>query len=237
MLVGYTPGSGPLHRAHPFTALSVGLTFGALSFLVEGIPALLALTALAIGLALMERMPGVIVKALPVLLPFWGFLLLIHGLIGNDLGRAVSLGLRITVIVLAFLTVLAAVNPARLVEAAVEKGLPFGPAYLVATTLKVVPDLRERGRVILEGQRCRGMAVTGSLGSRIRALVALVHPLILSSLSETDERTVALEIRGVSARSRKTALDPPADSRAEQLLRWSLLLIVGVALWFRVYPG
>lgn len=236
MLVGFTPGSGPLHRAHPFTALSVGFTFAALSFVVEGLWALAALTAMSVALVLMQRMPGLMVKALPVLLPFWGFLLLIHGLLGGDFFRAVSLGLRITVIVLVFLTILAAVDPVRLVEAAVDRGLPFGPAYLVAATLKVVPDLRERGRVIVEGQRCRGMNPRGSLSSRIRALIALVHPLILSSLAESDDRTIALETRGVAARTKRTALHPPADSLVERTVRWSLIALVLAALLLRLLP-
>ncbi|MBI4500800.1 MAG: energy-coupling factor transporter transmembrane protein EcfT [Gemmatimonadetes bacterium] len=225
MNVGYVAGRGPLHRSHPFTPLTLAATFAILAFVLPAPGGAAALCALALALALFEGVGGVLKSALLTVLPFWIFLFVIHAVIRGSPVTALDVASRITAIVIVFLTVLASVQPARLVDAMVDRGLPFSVAYLFAATLQAVPRLRQRAKDILDAQRCRGLAVRGSPWRRARALVPLAMPLILGALAEVDERSLALEARGAAYVVRRTPLHPPADAGREKMLRWGMLLL------------
>ncbi len=233
-MIGYTPGPGPLRRAHPFTPLTIA---GASAVLVFALPAPwgpLAVLLAVISTALFERVPGALRSAATVALPFWIFLTLIHSVIRADPEAALVFAARITSIIVAFVLAIATVHPGRLVEALIARGVPFAPTFLFASTLQIVPRLRERARTILDAQRCRGLRLRGSLAGRAKAIVPLAVPLVLSSLAEVDERAVALEARGAGAAKRRTPLEPPRDSVLDRSVRYFLTVLVLVALMVRI---
>ena len=190
--------------------------------------------AALVALTFVGRIPRVLVTAGVIVLPMWVFAFLLHGVLGGDALRAVTLGARLTAMVLAFLLLVATVHPSRLVDALLARGLSFSGAYLTSAALQAVPRLRDRGRRILDAQRCRGLRVRGSLGRRVRALVPLALPLVLSGLSEVDERATALEARAGGAGARRTPLDPPRDSLVDKAFRWVLGIGTGVAVLLRL---
>ena len=69
-----------------------------------------------------------------------------------------------------------------------------------------------QARQLREAQRARGVQVSGSIVVRIRAVPALVFPLLLASLTEADDRSLALETRGLMIQGHRHAIDPPHDS-------------------------
>jgi energy-coupling factor transporter transmembrane protein EcfT len=140
--------------------------------------------------------------------------------------RALVFGGRLAAILLAFLTALATVSPARLVEAMTARGVRFGRIYLLASTLTVVPRLRDRARRIMDAQQCRGLRLGGSPIARLRALGPLVVPLVLSALAEVDEQALALDVRGASVGGVRTALETPEDHPADRAVRWVVLAVV-----------
>ena len=119
-MVGYVPGNGPLHRSHPMTAMSVVAVIATASFTVPGTWNTVMI-GFAVVLVFVESVPGVLKTAIPLALPFWFFLLLIHGVMGDSWERGVILAARITTMVIVFLVFLASVHPARLVEALVAR--------------------------------------------------------------------------------------------------------------------
>jgi energy-coupling factor transporter transmembrane protein EcfT len=243
-MIGYVDGTSPLHRAHPYTtlALSGALLFGAFALTRPLEVWLLVLTAVlfaATGRVLRSSARTALLLSLPI----WILLFVLHGLLGAEprmafgpvalsvpgIARALVLGGRVTAIVLGFLTALATVSPHRLVEAMTADGVPFGRTFLLASTLTVLPRMRERATQILEAQQCRGLRLGGSIVARLRALGPLALPLVLGALAEVDEQVLALDARGAAGSARRTALDPPPDSRAQHALRWALLALVAAA--------
>lgn len=222
MIVEYQPGRGILHRVHPFTSLTLA---GSVAVLVFALPAPLGpllLGAALVTLAVGAGVARVLLTAAVIVAPIWGFLLLIHGLLGGEPLRALTFGGRIGSMVLGFLLLLVTVHPGRLVDALVARRVPFAFAYLLSATLQAVPRLRARGRQILEAQRCRGLRVRGSPFRRIRAIVPLTVPLVLGALAEVDDRAMALESRGGGRGGRRTPLNPPADTVADRIARWTM---------------
>ena len=114
-----------------------------------------------------------------------------------------------------------------LLEALISRGASHRFAFVVLSAVQMVPRMQARAASILDAQQARGLPVTGSLRSRVRALVPLVGPVILGSLIDVRERTFALEARGFGARPGRTAYRVVADPPGDRLLRW---LLVAAAL-------
>jgi len=246
-MIGYVAGRSPLHRAHPYTTLALAGTVLLTAFAMTDPATVWVLVLAGAALAVIGGVLRSSVRtALLLSLPIWELLFVLYGLLGGDprvmvgpvslsapgIARALVLGGRLTAIVLSFLTALATTSPHRLVEAMTARGVPFGRTFLLASTLTILPRMRERAAQILEAQQCRGLRLGGSPLARLRALGPLALPLILGALAEVDEQVLALDVRGAAAGVRRTALDPPPDSAGQRTLRWGLLALVAAAyLW------
>jgi energy-coupling factor transport system permease protein len=57
-------------------------------------------------------------------------------------------------------------------------------------------------------------------------VLPLAGPVLLGSIAEVEERSMALEARGFTRPGRRTLLWWPSDSRLQQLARWLLVLAV-----------
>ena len=65
-------------------------------------------------------------------------------------------------------------------------------------------------------------------------MVPIVGPVILGSVAEVEERTMALEARGFTRPGRRTLLWHPPDTTAERVARWLLLGLLLVLVAGRV---
>ena len=251
-MIGYLPGDSPVHRAHPYTPLAVAAGLLLVVFAVDAPGAVWTVVAAAVAFAAAAGVLRAVLRPAALLaLPTWALLMMLHGLLGGPphlaLGplavsvpggeRALVFGGRLAAILLAFLTALATVAPARLVEAMTARGVRFGRVYLVVSTIMVVPRIRDRMRRIMDAQQCRGLRLGGSPLARLRALGPLVVPLVLSALAEVDEQVLALDVRGGRPEGRRTALEPPADRRLDRAVRWGVLGLVVAAYAWRLAGG
>jgi energy-coupling factor transport system permease protein len=110
------------------------------------------------------------------------------------------------------------------------RGVAARVAFVVIASVQTVPAMVERAATITAAQRARGLDTEGSIWKRIRGIVPLAGPVLLGSLSEIEERTMALEARGFTRPGRRTLLWRPGDSRAQAAARWLLLAAVPLLL-------
>ncbi len=251
MISLYQPRDSPIHRLHPLTklTLSFGLIAVALGAPVDWAP-LLLYVAVLVPLSYVAQVPGPFLStSWRLLLPFAISLFLIQSFFFPEgtqiLARlgpltvkaegvrfAFASTVRILLITGALLLTLLTTHPGLLMTGLVQKGFPPPLAYVVVTTLQIVPQMRERARTIIDAQRARGLETQGSLLVRMRALGPLVGPLVLGALLDVEERTLALEARAFSATSAKTSLYDLRDPAAERIARWAVVLgIAGLIAW------
>jgi len=114
------------------------------------------------------------------------------------------------------------------------RGLSPRFAFVAAATLEAVPAMVERASIIISAQRARGLDTEGSLGARVRGVLPLVGPVIISSLTEVEERSLALEVRAFGKRGRRHLLWRMPDSRAQLVARALLLLLLVGAIAARL---
>jgi energy-coupling factor transport system permease protein len=104
------------------------------------------------------------------------------------------------------------------------RGLSPRFAFVAAATVEAVPAMVARAGVIAAAQRARGLDTEGGLLARARGFLPLIVPVVLSSLTEVEERSLALEVRAFGRPGRRDLLWAPGDRPAERVLRWGLVL-------------
>lgn len=114
-------------------------------------------------------------------------------------------------------------RPAELVVDLERRGVSPRLAFVANASVQTVPAMLERAGAITMAQRARGLDTEGSAWRRIRGVLPIVGPVILGSIGEVEERTLALEARGFSRPGHRTLLWVPRDSAWQRLVRWSLI--------------
>ena len=113
-------------------------------------------------------------------------------------------------------------DPRALVLDLERRGVSPRFAFVAAATIEAVPTLVERAATISESQRARGLDTEGSVRARLRGLLPIVGPVIITSLTDVEERSLALESRAFSRPGARHLLWSMPDSGRERALRWLL---------------
>ena len=155
--------------------------------------------------------------------------------------RATTEGLAFAVEILARLFAIAGgvtlfyltTSASELVADLERRGVSRRLAFVALASVQTVPALLERAQSIVAVQRARGLDTEGSLWRRVRGVVPIAGPVILGSLAEVEERTLALEARGFSRPGARTRLWAPADSGRQRAVRWVIVATVPLLLVLR----
>ena len=124
-------------------------------------------------------------------------------------------------------------RPADLVVDLERRGISPRVAFVANASVQTVPAMVERAAQITDAQRARGLDTEGGIRRRLRGIVPIVGPVILGSIAEVEERTLALEARGFTRPGRRTLLWSPRDRTWESVLRWSLVIDLVVLIGLR----
>ena len=114
------------------------------------------------------------------------------------------------------------------------RGLSPRFAFVALATLEAVPAMIERAGVIASAQRARGLDTEGSVRARLRGILPLAGPVILSSLTEVEERSLALEVRAFGRPGRRSLLWRIPDSGTQLAVRAALLAALVLAIGARI---
>ena len=125
-------------------------------------------------------------------------------------------------------------KPSDLVENFVRRGFSPRFGYVFLSVFQIIPQMTETMSTITDAQRSRGMETEGNLLVRIKAFLPLISPVVMSSLINTKERALALEVRGFNAKTKKTFLNDEKKSGADKSIRIVMLVLLIVGILWRV---
>ena len=123
-------------------------------------------------------------------------------------------------------------SPSELVEELEKKGFSPKFGYIINSVFQIIPQMTGTMNTISDAQRSRGMETEGSLLTRAKAFLPLISPVVMSALTSTRERAIALEVRGFGGSAKKTYLY--SHSKADHVLKALSILAVVVTLVLRV---
>lgn len=173
----------------------------------------LALSALIVNLFFLPGAPTVLFRIGPITATAEG------------LSYAIEILARIAAISGAVTLFYLTTKPSELVLDLERRGVPPRLAFVANASVQTVPQMAERAAAIVAAQRARGLDTEGSFVRRLRGLLPIVGPVVLGSIGEVEERSMALEARGFTRPGRRSLLWSPADSGPQRLGRW--LLVIG----------
>lgn len=145
---------------------------------------------------------------------------------------ALTISFRVVNIIAASCVFVMTTSPARVMDACVRYGLPPKAGYVVTSIMQIIPTMLTSVARIREAQQSRGMSMSGNVLQRFRSFLAVFGPMVLSSLISIQDRAIALEVRGFSARTKRTFYVDHPVPRGMVLLRALLLLVtIAVVVW------
>lgn len=241
----YVHRESPLHRLNPLTKLT--LTF-ALILVAFSSPWYWTAVALVFAAILPLSIVGRVQReyfwtALRLLVPVTGFIFVMQSfflpggqtelfrwgflrLMSETLAQGFLTAVRIFVMVSSFILFLLTTHPSELMGDLTRRGLPGQFAYVIVSTLQIIPQMQAKAQTIIAAQRSRGLDTEGTFARRIGALVPLVGPLVFGSLVEVEERAIAIEARGFTSTRTKTFLRELPDTATDRFIRWALVALV-----------
>ena len=247
----YVDNGSWLCKVHPFTklayiatAISVPLLVGKLSFFAIFIA--LSLAVLASG-RLLKRVVPLIAFSFTILITIF----LIHGLFNQSnrnilfsigplhfyregLLYALHIGCNVLNMLLSFAILVLSAKPSELVEELEKRGFSRRMGYIITSVFQIVPQMTGTMNTITDAQRSRGLETEGSLLTRAKAFLPLISPVVMSSLINTRERAVALEVRGFAAKQKKTYLADRTPHRGDTPITVVLRAMIAAALLWRI---
>lgn len=151
-------------------------------------------------------------------------------------GLLYSLGIVLNVfnILLAICVLIFTTKPSDMIESFIDRGFSPRIGYVFISIFQIIPQMSNTMGTITDAQRSRGMEVEGSLMVRIKAFLPLISPVVMSSLADTKERAVALEVRGFNAKNKKVFLYERTKTTGDTAMKMLLVLIMAAAIMWRV---
>ncbi len=137
-------------------------------------------------------------------------------------------------ILMSFCVLILTTKPSDLVENFMRKGFSPRFGYVFISVFQIIPQMMETMSTIMDAQRSRGMETEGNLLIRIKAFIPLISPVVMSSLINTKERALALEVRGFNSKSAKTYYNDEKKSGADRILQILMLGILLLGICWRV---
>jgi len=247
----FVPARSFLHSLNPLTKLTLVFAMIALAFFsFPWMAPVLILPVFVMGFIgkVQKQYSNVIAK---LILPTVGFMFVMQSLFLPD-GKTIIFTFiifdvsletvrtafltvsRIFVMISSFTLLLLTTHPSELMSDLTRRGLPGQFAYVIISTLQILPQMQAKAQTIIAAQRSRGLDTQSSFGKRIGALVPLVGPLVFGSLVEVEERAIAIEARGFTSTRVKTSLHEIPDSGLDKILRWGLILLIIASIVSRV---
>ena len=252
----YVKRDSPIHRLNPLTKIILALGIVLVSLVSSWIwTSLLLLFFLLVPLCIAGRVSReYITTAARLIIPAAGFIFIMQALFqpggetvifkfwvlditAESLSFALRISTRIALMISAFTFFLLTTHPSELMSDLSRRGLPGQLAYVIISSLQILPQMQSKAQTIIAAQRSRGLDTESSFLKRAGAIVPLVGPLVFGSLVEVEERAIAIEARGFTSTGAKTSLHSILDTTTDKIIRWSLVIVVIVTLVLRIWQS
>ena len=264
----FFPADSPFHKADPRAKILITILYIIFVFLADNPLSMTLMAASLVIFMLMTRVPlKIYAKNIKTILPIiiftavinifyvdrgmvlaqWGFIKITAG----GLSQSAFIAIRIILLVLASALLTYTTTPTALTDAIELLLSPLGyiglktavhtMAMMMTIALRFIPTLIEETEKIMSAQKARGADMeSGGLLKRIRAMLPILIPLLISSFRRAYELAEAMESRcynGGKGRSRMKRLH---FGVRDCLLLGSVILlcaaVIGLNLLYKTLP-
>ena len=147
---------------------------------------------------------------------------------------ALRISCNILIMLLAFAVFVLTTKPTELVEDLEQAGFSPKIGYVISSVFQIIPQMSGTMNTIMDAQRSRGLETEGNLITRAKSFLPLISPVVMSSLINTRERAIALEIRGFESGRKKTYLREGKMKTSDRVLCLVLAVLTAGAIVVRI---
>lgn len=137
----------------------------------------------------------------------------------------VQTGSRLLLLATSILLFFASTSISRIAEFLQDAGLPVQLVMTLLLTLSFLERLPHNIAMIFTAQEARGAAVRSNAFLRARAFFLILSPLLLSSIVESIDRSMALELRGFHRGSKLSFGDRSTSMKNRSPISFGLLTL------------
>ncbi|NMC45369.1 MAG: energy-coupling factor transporter transmembrane protein EcfT [Chloroflexi bacterium] len=219
--IAYFPAHSTLHALHPFTKFILLLGIGIMIFFIQSaLLQLVLLVLLFLSFLLIKQNPFryhgmrvTLVTAFTLALIQCLFyregtaLLQIHGWALTDMGlqRAVIISCRFVIIILCSYVFILTTSPSDLAYAFMQIGIPYRYAFMIVTSMRLVPILSIEGERIMHAQRLRGAHYSiRKPATNLYHLTTFLNAVLFSLVNRVDRLAISMEGRSFGRYPKRT---------------------------------
>ena len=117
-----------------------------------------------------------------------------------------NITLKVICVVPIALLFIACTDPSEFASSLARIGVSYRAGYAVSLALRYIPDVQREYRNISQAQQARGIDLSGKdkLFTRLKNSVAILLPLIMSSINRIEVVSNAMELRGFGKEKKRT---------------------------------
>lgn len=117
-----------------------------------------------------------------------------------------NMTMKVICVVPVALLFIACTNPSEFAASLARIGVSYRIGYSVSLALRYIPDVQREYHNISQAQQARGIDLSGKdkLFTRMKNSVAILLPLVLSSLNRIETVSNAMELRGFGKNKKRT---------------------------------
>lgn len=150
-----------------------------------------------------------------------------------------NMTLKVICVVPVALLFIACTDPSEFAASLANIGVSYRIGYSVSLALRYIPDVQREYHNISQAQQARGIDLSGKdkLFTRLKNSVAILLPLILSSLNRIETVSNAMELRGFGKKKRRTWYAKRPMKRNDWLTIGFVLAILVIDLVVTFWDG
>ncbi|MBQ3302474.1 MAG: energy-coupling factor transporter transmembrane protein EcfT [Eggerthellaceae bacterium] len=246
----YVPGNSALHKMNPMVKLLGAIAFAITCFCTSYLVLLLFMLVAALAMAASCGMIRQTVGLMKAVLVFSLLLAVVQvfatpsgavlvelpwGYIGTgSLLAALTTVVRLEAAAIPLFLTFYVTKISDLTNAAVKMlHVPYKYAFTFSSTVHFIPVFLNDMGGIMEAQTARGVEFDkGGIANKVRLMVPLCVPLLVSSVRKTNSAAIAAEVRGFNLRTRASGFKeyPIASSDVFAIFVVLLLFALAIAL-------
>ena len=215
-------------RISAFTQIIVTVAVTAWVFILP-VKAVATILVFELALLLSIKRDRMTMAAIGGLAVFTGLMILFQLLFGSPLEVALTGGLRMLVMTMAFLCMLAATRIQDIAQTLVDRfHLPCEYAFMLTTALRFVPNFLADSEITLDAQSCRGYSNRGNCVKRLLSYVVVIRPLVMWAVAKSETLALSMELKGFGSNTYKNMPREPLGAAD--------FIVLGLVVVLSTYP-
>ena len=130
-------------------------------------------------------------------------------------------------------------EPSEFASSLNKVGVNYKAAYSVSLALRYIPTVQREYREISQAQQARGVDISKNvkLHQRVKGIITIVFPLIVTSIDKIDTISYAMELRSFGKNKQRTWYRERAFTKADYIVVIVSAAMIAVSIVLNIHNG